>query len=94
LYDGRGALIDIGGAPRFLRELRLGQYDGDDLPEAVVEQKLDHIVLFHRRRRLDPLAVDLDVAPAAGLRRLFPVLEETDELQPVVDPVAFHRKQL
>lgn len=53
-------------------------------------QKLDDVVFLDRSGRLDSHPVDLHVAAPAGLRCLFPVLEEADELEPVVDPMPFH----
>jgi DNA-binding protein HU-beta len=60
----------------------------------VAEEKLDDVALADDGGRLDALAVDLDVAAAAGLGGVAAVLEEADQLEPVIDAMSFHQQDI
>ena len=89
-----GRLVDVQRAGDILRDLRFGETNDHDLPKPIVQEELHHIPFPNRGGRLHPLPVDLDVAPSAGLRGVHSVLEEADPLEPVVDPMSFHKLEL
>jgi DNA-binding protein HU-beta len=60
----------------------------------VAEEKLDDVALADDGGGLDALAVDLDVAAAAGLGGVATVLEEADQLEPVIDAMSFHQQDI
>src|SRR5215212_3277610 len=84
-----GGLVDVHRAGGLLGDAGLGEAGHDHAAVAVGVVELDEVALPDGGGGLDALAVDLDVAAAAGFGSLAPVLEEADELEPVIDAVSF-----
>lgn len=60
----------------------------------VANEKLDDVALANDRGRFDALAVELHVPAPAGLGGVAAVLEEADELEPVIDAMSFHQQDI
>src|SRR5436853_4889087 len=84
-------LVDVHRPRHFFRHVPLGNSSDDDAAIAIVAaEELDDVAFANGSGRLHALPVDLHVTAATRLGGVAALLEEADELEPVIDSMSFH----